>query len=90
MATIQIPGGVFNISNVAFQTLQFSHDIWIRGLEVTHSDASALVAASNDPAPTWGFISTTPDSSYVTFDRMYIHGLGAPNRIAYWLRPWAG
>lgn len=90
MATIQIAGGGSDKSNVAFQTLPFTHDIWFRGLEITHGDATSLADTTNDPAPTYGFISTTPDSSYVTFDRCYIHGLGTPNRIKYWLSPWAG
>jgi hypothetical protein len=90
MATIQIAGGRSSRLNMAIQTLPFTHDVWIRGLEITHSDASSLAEASNDPEPTYGFLSTTPDSSYVTFDRCYIHGLGTPNRIKHWLSPWAG
>jgi hypothetical protein len=93
MATIQMTGlgSPSSLSpNVAITTNQFTHDIWFRGIEITHPDISALANSSNDPAPIAGFIATTPDSSYVTFDRCYIHGLGAPNRIKYWLAPWAG
>jgi hypothetical protein len=93
MATISVTGlgsTTPTSPNVAITTNWFTHDVWFRGIEITHPDLSALANSSNDPAPIAGFIATTPDSSYITFDRCYIHGLGPPNRIKSWMAPWAG
>jgi hypothetical protein len=92
MATLQIPGGTYNFSTVAFSPGLFAHHIRLTGLEITHSDASANLNGSTDPRPTYGLLDFDAGKalSYITIDRSYVHGLGYPNRLYRPIISWDG
>lgn len=83
MATLRITGGTWNSGTMAFTPGIGAHHIRLMGLEITHSDASANLSGSTDPRPTYGLVNFDPANalSYITLDRVWLHGLGYPNRI---------
>lgn len=91
MATLSNTGGVVtDTGNNAITFNQFTHDVYVRGIEMVPTNDSALANASNDPQPTNGLIQMMPDNSNITFDRNYIHGRPVPSRMYAWAQPIAG
>ncbi|HWZ32812.1 MAG TPA: fibronectin type III domain-containing protein [Bryobacteraceae bacterium] len=82
MAKFQSQGGCFNCgpNNMG----QFTHHLWFRGIDLTHTDVSALANTTPDPNPTNRIFNApqTWRSTYIVWDRCYLHGLGYPNRVA--------
>lgn len=67
--------------DVRLNTGLLSHHWRFIGIEFTHADNSAEAATTTDPKPYYGFLNTRRSASHIVFDRCYIHGLGAPNRV---------
>jgi len=82
MATFQTPGGCFNCNggNTGF----FTHHIWFRGIDATFTDVSSLANSTIDPQASNNLFNApyTWMSSYIVFDRSYIHCPAFPNRCA--------
>ena len=80
MAHIQAQGGCFNCNGG--NTGYFTHNVWFRGIDLDATDTSALAASTVDPQPTGNlfYAPYTWMSSYIVFDRSYIHCPPFPNR----------
>ena len=80
MAHIQAQGGCYNCNggNTGF----FTHNVWFRGIDLDATDASNLATTTVDPQPTNNLFNApyTWMSSYIVFDRSYIHCPPFPNR----------
>lgn len=92
MATLRAAGGTWTTAAIVFSPGIGAHHIRLMGLEITHSDASANLSGSADPRPTLALIDLDPAKALdsITLDRVWMHGLGYPNRIYRPIYQWDG